>query len=54
MNTLRDEALLQGMPVMLSPSATIFARLHGASSIVFVIQSVLGVYLFWRLTKAIK
>jgi hypothetical protein len=54
MNTLRDEALLQGMPVMLSPSANIFARLHGASSIVFVIQSVLGMYLFWRLTKSIK
>ncbi|MBU3584442.1 DUF4149 domain-containing protein [Polynucleobacter sp. 15G-AUS-farblos] len=54
MNTLRDEALLQGMPVMLSPSAAIFARLHGASSIVFVIQSVLGIYLLWRLTKSIK
>lgn len=54
MNTLRDDALLQGMPVMLSPSATIFARLHGASSIVFVIQSALGIYLFWRLTKNIR
>ncbi len=54
MNTLRDEALIQGMPVTLSPSANMFARLHGASSIVFVFQSVLGVYLFWRLTKSLK
>ena len=51
MNTLRDEALLQGMPVMLSPSASIFSKLHGVSSVVFLIQSVLGLYLAWRLTK---
>jgi hypothetical protein len=54
MNTLRDEALLQGMPVMLSPSANIFAKLHGASSIVFLIQSALGIYLIWRLSKNIE
>ncbi|WP_255539272.1 DUF4149 domain-containing protein [Polynucleobacter sp. 71A-WALBACH] len=51
MNTLRDNALAQGMPVMLSPSATLFGRLHGASSILFMLQSILGVYLVWRLTK---
>ena len=51
MNALRDEALLQGMPVMLSPSATLFGRLHGASSILFTLQSLLGVFLVWRLTK---
>lgn len=54
MNTLRDEALLQGMPVMLSPSANIFAKLHGASSIVFLIQSTLGIYLIWRLSNNIE
>jgi hypothetical protein len=54
MNTLRDEALLQGMPVMLSPSANIFAKLHGASSVVFLIQSALGIYLIWRLSKNIE
>jgi hypothetical protein len=54
MNTLRDEALLQGMPVMLSPSANIFAKLHGASSIVFLIQSALGIYLIWRLSNNIE
>ena len=50
MNTLRDQALLQGMPVMLSPSADLFGKLHGASSAVFMIQSALGLYLVWRLT----
>jgi hypothetical protein len=51
MNTLRDNALLQGMPVMLSPSATLFGRLHGVSSILFMLQSLLGITLVWRLTK---
>jgi hypothetical protein len=51
MNVLRDEALAQGMPVMLSPSATLFGRLHGASSILFTLQSILGIFLVWRLTK---
>jgi len=51
MNTLRDQALMQGMPVMLSPSADLFGKLHGASSVVFMLQSALGIYLIWRLTK---
>jgi hypothetical protein len=51
MNALRDDALVQGMPVMLSPSATLFGRLHGASSILFMFQSALGIFLVWRLSK---
>jgi hypothetical protein len=51
MNALRDDALAQGMPVMLSPSATLFGRLHGASSILFMLQSALGIFLVWRLSK---
>lgn len=51
MNTLRDNALAQGMPVMISPSATLFGRLHGVSSILFMLQSLLGIFLVWRLTK---
>ena len=51
MNALRDNALAQGMPVMLSPSAILFGRLHGASSILFMIQSALGIFLVWRLTR---
>jgi uncharacterized membrane protein len=51
MNALRDNALAQGMPVMVSPSATLFSRLHGLSSILFMLQSILGIALVWRLTK---
>ena len=51
MNTLRDNALAQGMPVMVSPSATLFGRLHGVSSILFMLQSLLGIFLVWCLTK---
>jgi hypothetical protein len=51
MNSLRDNALAQGMPVMLSPSATLFGRLHGASSMLFMLQSALGIFLVWRLSK---
>ncbi|WP_216270330.1 DUF4149 domain-containing protein [Polynucleobacter sp. AM-25C3] len=51
MNSLRDNALAQGMPVMLSPSATLFSRLHGVSSILFMLQSFLGIFLVWRLSK---
>ena len=51
LDTLRDQALLEGMPVMLSPSADLFRTLHGVSSVLFLIQSALGIYLIWRLTK---
>ena len=51
LDTLRDQALLEGMPVMLSPSADLFRKLHGVSGVLFLIQSVLGIYLVWRLTK---
>ena len=51
MNALRDDALMQGMPVMLSPSAAVFGRLHGVSSMLFMLQSILGIFLVWRLTK---
>lgn len=52
LDTLRDQALLEGMPVMLSPSADLFRKLHGVSSVLFLIQSALGIYLVWRLTKS--
>ena len=47
---IRDQALQQGMPVMLSSSATLFSRLHGVSSILFLCQSLLGLILVWRLS----
>ena len=51
MNALRQEALLLGMPVMASPSASLFAHLHGISSGLFLIQSLLGLWMVWRLTR---
>jgi hypothetical protein len=51
LDSLRDQALLEGMPVRLSPSADLFRKLHGASSVLFLIQSALGIYLVWHLTK---
>jgi heme A synthase len=51
MNALRQEALLLGMPVMASPSASLFGRLHGISSGLFLIQSLLGLWMVWRLTR---
>jgi hypothetical protein len=51
MDVLRQEALLLGMPVMASPSATLFGRLHGISSGLFLLQSVLGLWMMWRLSR---
>lgn len=51
MDGLRKEALLLGMPVMASPSAALFGRLHGISSGLFLIQSVLGLWMVWRLSR---
>ena len=51
MNALRQEALLLGLPVMASPSASLFGRLHGISSGLFLIQSLLGLWMVWRLSR---
>ncbi|QWD84404.1 DUF4149 domain-containing protein [Polynucleobacter sp. MWH-P3-07-1] len=51
MSALRDQTLLEGMPVMQSPAATMFGRLHGVSSIVYLIQSLLGIKLVWDAAK---
>jgi len=51
MNALREEALAQGFPVMASPLAASFGRLHGISSVLYLIQTVVGLVLLWRLTK---
>jgi hypothetical protein len=51
MNALRQEALLLGIPVMASPSASLFGRLHGISSGLFLIQSLLGLWMVWRLSR---
>jgi hypothetical protein len=51
MDALRQEALLLGGPVMASPSASLFGRLHGISSGLFLVQSLLGLWMVWRLTR---
>jgi uncharacterized membrane protein len=53
MNALREEALSKGFPVMLSPLAQTFGRLHGLSSVFYLVESLLGLVLLWRLTKFI-
>ena len=51
MDALRQEALLLGIPVMASPSASLFGRLHGISSGLFLVQSLLGLWMVWRLSR---
>ena len=51
MDALRQEALLLGIPVMASPSATLFGRLHAISSGLFLLQSLLGLWVVWRLSR---
>ena len=51
MNSLRDQALYAGLAVRESSNAMLFSRLHGVSSILFMIQSALGLFLVWRATK---
>lgn len=50
MNGLREEALSHGFPVMLSPLAKQFAWLHGGSSLLYLIHSLLALWVLWRLT----
>ena len=51
MNSLREQALYAGLSVRESTNAMLFGRLHGVSSILFIIQSALGLLLVWRATK---
>jgi hypothetical protein len=51
MNSLREQALYLGVSVRETTNAILFGRLHGASSILFMIQALLGLVLAWRVTK---
>jgi len=51
MSSLRDQANADSISVMASSSAALFSGLHGVSSALFAIESVLGIALLWRLTK---
>ncbi len=52
MESVRNAASVEGMSVMLSSSAALFSRLHVASSLLFLLESLLGVFLVWRITKS--
>lgn len=49
MNALRVAAQEGGMELAQSPYASRFGMLHGVSSAFYLVESVLGLVLFWRL-----
>ena len=51
MNALRDQALQLGISVRDTSNAKLFGLLHMISSVVFIIQSILGIALVWWSTK---
>ncbi len=51
MNSLKVQASILGLPIRESDLYSLFNRLHGASSILFTIQSLLGLAVVWRITK---
>ena len=51
MNSLRDQALYLGLSVRESSHAVLFSRLHGASSAIYMLQTLLGIVFVWRTTK---
>lgn len=53
MDALRQEALDLGLAVMQSPMAESFKRLHGLSSVLYLLQSIFGLAILWRVSKPI-
>lgn len=51
MNSLKDQAMMGGVFVMESSWAGLFTRLHQVSSGLYAIQSLLGIFLVWHLSK---
>ena len=51
MTELREFALSQGAPVMQSPQAKSFGRLHQLSSALFTIEVLIYALIFWTSTK---
>lgn len=54
MMDLKRLASIEGVVVMQSTYATPFARLHGISSVLFLLESVVGLITFWKLTNITK
>jgi hypothetical protein len=51
MSALKEQAMVSGMFVMESSWAGLFTRLHQVSSALYAVQSFLGVFLVWHLSK---
>ena len=51
MDYLREVALQDGMPVMLSPFANYFAILNALTFSLLVVQMILGTLVAWRMSK---
>jgi hypothetical protein len=51
MDYLRETALLDGMPVMLSPFANYFLILNSLTLVFLIVQIALSVLMAWRLSK---
>ena len=51
MSSLKEQAMLSGLFVMESSWAGLFTRLHQVSSGLYAIQSLLGIFLVWHLSK---
>ncbi|RDS99840.1 DUF4149 domain-containing protein, partial [Burkholderia contaminans] len=49
MNALRMAAMDAGTDIANSPYASRFGMLHGVSSVFYLVESVLGLMLIWRL-----
>lgn len=54
MMDLKRLASIEGATVMQSTYAVPFARLHGVSSVLFLLESVVGLITFWKLTNTTK
>jgi hypothetical protein len=52
MNALKAQAAMAGVQVGASVYKNTFARLHGFSSSLFLVQSLLGMVLVWRLVAS--
>jgi hypothetical protein len=51
MDYLRETALLDGMPVMLSPFANYFLKLNSLTLVFLIVQIALSISIAWRLSK---
>lgn len=48
MNALREQALYLGLSVRESTHAVLFTRLHGVSSAIYMLETILGLALVWK------